>query len=421
MKMLVSRGVLLCAGALLGVVKAENSEAELMMRQVSMRDVVEVQVDCRRVFEVRRSDGDPALTGFMYSAVGWDIGAADDGTRMVKITAVPGELADDGVFVPDGDGEQIVLSETTGRGTCDWEPSDAKHRVYQLTHIVRKGGSVDATGTLYGYLDFTHWDRRATLDDIKAALLNPATHAVDILQDAENPWQPIDFIQLVGVGIATDSALPQSIETSTGLEFSGHGALSFEYRLSGGTLSVAIDGREPEVIDVPTSGWVACTLAFVDPGEHSVVFTYTADGDGTTAALRHVRWKEDERFVSMRSARSDLRVDLREGPVRMPARMEHVLPFAYSSTNWIGNVQGTAAKVTVVQLSGTDPAVTNWTDEVSGSFKVLVDKSGEGEKVWHPKKGVWKATFDILGTSHSEEVWFDLRNAIAPGFMLMVF
>ena len=40
---------------------------------------------------------------------------------------------------------------------------------------------------------------------------------------------------------------------------------------------------------------------------------------------------------------------------------------------------------------------------------------------WHPKKGVWKATFDIRGTSHSEEVWLDLRNAIAPGFLLMVF
>ena len=40
---------------------------------------------------------------------------------------------------------------------------------------------------------------------------------------------------------------------------------------------------------------------------------------------------------------------------------------------------------------------------------------------WHPKKGVWKATFEIQGTSHKEESWFDLRNAIAPGFLLMVF
>ena len=34
--------------------------------------------------------------------------------------------------------------------------------------------------------------------------------------------------------------------------------------------------------------------------------------------------------------------------------MEHVLPFAYSSTNWIGDVQGTAARVTIIELTGTD-------------------------------------------------------------------
>ena len=34
--------------------------------------------------------------------------------------------------------------------------------------------------------------------------------------------------------------------------------------------------------------------------------------------------------------------------------MEHVLPFAYSSTKWIGDVQGTAAPVTITELTGTD-------------------------------------------------------------------
>ena len=99
--------------------------------------------------------------------------------------------------------------------------------------------------------------------------------------------------------------------------------------------------------------------------------------------------------------------------------MEHVLPFAYSSTNWIGDVQGTAARVTIIELTGTDADVTLW--EPKGAPRVLHDAPGEGAVKWHPKKGVRKATFDIRGTSHSEEVWFDLRNAITPGFMLMVF
>ena len=61
---------------------------------------------------------------------------------------------------------------------------------------------------------------------------------------------------------------------------------------------------------------------------------------------------------------------------------------------------------------------------MEGTFKVLVEKPGEDAKRWRAKKGVWKATFDILNGDESvyrEDAWFDLRNAIAPGFMLMVF
>ena len=76
--------------------------------------------------------------------------------------------------------------------------------------------------------------------------------------------------------------------------------------------------------------------------------------------------------------------------------------------------------------NGTAAAIRNvrWTDEVSGMFRKLVDKPGEDAKPWRAKKGVWKATFDILNgdtSIHREESWFDLRKTSTPGFMLMVF
>ena len=389
----------------------ELREDELTARQVGMRDAMEVPMDCRRVFDVRTGEDDPALKGFMYSAVGWEIEPAADSSRTVAITAQAGELTSNGVFVSSGGAALTVLAETTGRGSCDWQIAGSLPKgAYRLAHTVRDGVSVDAAETLYGYLVFC---------DLEGALLHPLSQVVTVRCDDEVSWRVIDYLQ-TGTGIETETNLKQGDQTTLELAFPGHGTLSFEYRLSGGSLSVAIDGGEPEVIDVPTDGWVLRTLAFDEPEDHSVVFTYTAGGNGAVAAIRNVRWTEDDRFVSMWAARSDVRTDLREG-VRRQERTDQVLPFTYSSTNWIGDAVGTAAKVTVVQLSGTDPAVTNWTDEVAGSFKVLVDKPGEGEKVWHPKKGVWKATFDILGTDHREEVWFDLRDAIAPGFMLMVF
>ena len=379
---------------------------------------MEMPIDCRAVFEVRASAGDPALKGLKYSAFGWELDAAEDSSRMVAITAQAGDFDAGGVFRPDATPAVSVLPSVSGAGTCSWEVSHPSLKVYRLTHAVAKNGVADATGTLYGYLDFTHCDVRASQAEVEAALLLPASHDVAVRQDAVNPWQPVDYLQ-PSSGVETSFGLAEGDSTATTLAFAGHGTLVYEYKLTGGALSVEVDGAEIGPLATPTLGWVVRSLPFGGRGEHSVVFRYTAAGDGTMAAVRNVRWTEDEKFPFAGAVRSDVRTDLREGPVRSPARMEHVLPFAYSSTNWIGDVQGTAARVTITELTGTDADVRTWSEK--GATRVLYNAPGEGAVKWHPKKGVWKATFDILGTSHSEEVWFDLRNAIAPGFLLMVF
>ena len=82
------------------------------------------------------------------------------------------------------------------------------------------------------------------------------------------------------------------------------------------------------------------------------------------------------------------------------------------------------AHVRIVQMTGGDPVVTNWTTEVAGTSRVLYDAPGEDAVSWKAKVGrVWKATFDILNDETSiyrEESWFDLRLTRVPGFLLML-
>ena len=82
------------------------------------------------------------------------------------------------------------------------------------------------------------------------------------------------------------------------------------------------------------------------------------------------------------------------------------------------------AHVRIVQMTGSDPVVTNWTTEVAGTSRVLHDAPGEDAVPWKAKVGrVWKATFDILNgetSIYNEESWFDLRQTRVPGFLLML-
>lgn len=380
-------------------------------------------LDLREAFPVAKLESEPALENLAYSAVGWDPDPADDPSRTVTVTARSGTFAD-GVFMPDAGAEMTVLAATTGRGTFDWHPSGISKKLYQLVHTVRKNGAVDETGTLYGYMDFTQCAIWASQADVEAAVLGAFTHEIAVEQDAANPWQPIDTVQ-VRSGIVTDEMLPAETETATTFTFRGRGVLHYEYDLTGGQLAVVADGETASTFTEPTADWTPCTVTFTGYGEHEAAFVYTADGYGGALAIRNVRWEETDAGDPVQAVSSDFRADLQQG-VRTPKYMSQILPFEYSSTNWIGDVSGvtaaSVAKVAVVQLEGSDPVVTNWTTEVAGTYKVLKETAGEGSVVWKGQKGVWKATFEILTDStakKTEYAWFDLRNAKGPGLILI--
>ena len=385
-------------------------------------ETADQEIDLRCTYPVVKLDDEPALQGIGYSARGWRIDIAeDDPSRAATIVAVPCALVN-GMLCPAGE-EIVVLAATNGEGTVTWAPSSVEKKVYRLTHSAEKDGVVDPFATCYAYFDFTDCElQHATLWEVEVAVLGDATHPIVTVQDERFPWQPIES-GVAGAGIVTDVGL-LSETTTTAFSFKGRGTFHYEYRVSGGSLGVRIGEAAPVAL-AASSDWLARAIRFEGFGDHGVAFVYAAAGGGAQAALRNVRWEEDSSAWAQREGK-DLAMDLREG-VRTPKYRDEVLPFAYSSTNWLGVAGATAeskAHVRVVQMTGSDPAVTNWTTEVAGTSRVLQNAPGEDAVPWKAKVGsVWKATFDILNDEtsiYSEEAWFDLRQTRVPGFLLMI-
>ena len=419
----------LAVGLVVFSISAEELPEDEMnvVTDVEVQESVDATYDLRPVFTVMKLKNERALKEFTYSARGWRLEVSvDDPAREAEIIAEPGSFVN-GMFQPSGGETVIVLPATQGEGVVDWSLSSVQKAIYRLTHTATVDGKTDESVTCYGYLDFTQCaETKATQEQVEAAVLDRFTHKIAVGQDANNPWQPIRP-DVVAIGIATDEELVAGTVTTTAFSFSGRGTLHYEYKLGGGSLVVQASGRSPEALPV-AADWQARTIAFDGFGAHDVAFVYTAAGGEATAALRNVRWVEEDGSARGVSGENDARTDLREG-VRRPKRVEEIMPFVYSSTNWIGVAGATVeskVRVTIVQMTGTAPDVSEWTDEVPGTSRVLVKAPGEGEFKWKTEgKGVWKASFDILTDDecvHHEEAWFDLRktNGIT-GFMVMIY
>ena len=394
-------------------------ENELILSSDLVRgETQEAVCDLRAAYTVATLEDDPALKGLMYSAIGWELDAAADPSRTAEISAMPGSFVD-GVFVSSG-GSVEVLPPTTSRGSFNWQVTSAEKKLYQLTHTVRNAGAVDATGTLVGYIDFSHAAISASQGDVEAAVLGEHTQSLAVTQDATWPWQPIGSPVALS-GIRTDEALEQGVATATTFSFKGVGAFNYEYALEGGQLTIVVDGVET-VLTATAGAWTSGTVELGTSGEHVVAFAYVAAGGGSTAALRNVSRNDEDGDLASAEG-DDICVDLQDGEVRTPKKLAWVLPFVYSPTNFIGTVDGTASRISIVRLEGDDPDVTQWTE--TGAPRVLKESSDEGEVVWRAKKGVWKAVFefyngDKLLEKQTQVKIFDLRNATGNGLVIFV-
>ena len=355
--------------------------------------------------------------GLAYSAVGWDFTPQSAGAS-VRLNLVDG-IFDGKTFTPKGTSQNLATG-LTGKDTFTWNPR-VERNVYRILHEVTRSKAVVEDETMYAYFDFTECGM-VTESDLRAAALG-VTCAISMVHDYDSPWLPVN-LEVEGAGVETDMGLAAGETTTLAFTFTGRGTLHYEYALDGGSLAVVADGATAGAFAEPTA-WQEGAVRFGDINAHTVAFVYTAAGDGAAARLRNVRWVEDDFGAWANGGRGGVRMDLREG-VRKPKYFSEILPFAYSSTNWVGVTGATAAssvRVTLVPMTGAGSDTTQWTE--SGDPIELYRGPGEGSVKWpKPEKGLWKATFDILNGDtgiYSEDAFFDLWKTRNPGFMLMVF
>lgn len=395
-----------CLTALTSVSAAAEAlrEDELSVSSVVQEDWHEGALDLSSRWRIRTA----SEVAVAYSATGWGCASIASGAS-VRLTLQSGQFIN-GVFAPMGVQTQLA-DGLIGDGAFTWVLAAMEKKDYLLVHEVSAGGRAVESETLRAYFDFSEYEGISP-SQFRSAIL-AVTQPVTVTDDPVHPWLPVGGD---GEGLQND-------ENGANLTFTfaGSGVFFAEYTLSGGAIEIRVDGSLVETLSAPTMGWQACQISVVNYGAHVVAFKFVKSDPNGAVGIRKAGWHAPDASLRSEDQSASLAVDLREG-VRTPKMRKEVLPFVYSSTNWVGDVTGatasSVAQVSIVRLTGTDPDVTTWTEE--GAPSGLASASGEGSVRWKPQKGVWKATFSILGTDHVENSFFDLREMLEPGLIIFV-
>lgn len=346
----------------------------------------------------------PQIVKVAYSAAGWEVEPAVT-EATVDLLLTEAGVAD----------SKTVAEGLTGRGTTDWRPAKMNKSVYTLDHVVKDAnGQPIPSESLRATFSFVDYEGgAATRSAIAAALCVPFTSPYDFANDVENPWEVLGE---AGEGMMSPADATHSVFT---LKVEDVGVLSFETAVAGGTLTIALDGVVVATL-ADAGDWTLRSVLPETLGTHTVTLTFDQTGGGA-ALLRGVKWTL--KGVDFGTVAADpVAVDLREG-IRVIRRSNEILPFAYSLTNFTG-VAGSPeeVRVRVVRLTGTDPDVSTWTDEVPGTERILRTNLAEGKTEWYGNIGVWKAEFRICGGGeilHQETAVFDMRR-FAAGLVITI-
>ena len=226
-------------------------------------------------------------------------------------------------------------------------------------------------------------------------------------------------------GSGTTLEIAYSADQWGALADAGGRRASIRCREGDGYRVIAEDLQGTGIVPLELQGDVAI-------GSYDLVMTVsdgaqTYDDEALNATLvyanRSIAYDANFRKLST-SVLSDRALDLTQG-VRRPKTRELVFPFAYSITNFTGDVtDATGVRVRIVKVTGEGEDVGGWTEEVPGTARTLFEGVGESTVRWpHPKTGVWRATFDIMSgeqpLKHYDSV-FDLRG-LSRGLMLLLY
>lgn len=352
-----------------------------------------------------------------YSALGWATDGVNNGWT-VRLFLLPCTYEADGTISEDASKAVDLVSGLADRGAFSWIPANIQKSTYVLVHEVKKGSAVQPGQTLRAYFDFTECaDVKVSREEVVAAAMG-MSQACSLDYDETQDWR---LIGAAGDGVRTPTELAADATASIMLSVFGGGSFSGRYQLSGGRILVIVDGVARDAIETGTADWTDFAYDLAGVVAHTVEIRFVSDGsDASEAAFKGLSWQLPDTLVRAETAKPSavVRCDLREG-TRAVRNSGAILPFVYSSTNFIGKTGLTAASlasVRVVRIEGEGDDYENWT-EVQGSAKVLQSPTaGEGlcGKTWRGGDcGIWKAEFTVMTddvVKHTETAFFDLRN-----------
>ena len=376
--------------------------------------IVQCALDLSDVWDKRNINDEPIL----WSSLGWEDVAEEESGKTVTLRLIPRSA---------GEAQTLMEAQTGFRQTFTWTPGEVTKQVYNIRHIVVGGSPLETD--LNASFSFENYDHVAPSEaDVRAAIKSDDGTGGNfgIVNDAENWWN------LAG-GPGEGIEAPQG-ESALTFTVDGHGTFLFDYALGGGAWTVTVDGVVVKPL-ADAMDWTASGLSLEGLRAHTVVFSTDLPSDGDFAALRNVRWVEQD-WCSRAGKGSGAVVDLRTNDVLVVRRTNELMPFAWSSTNFTGNalVKNTGfitidpqsvVSVRVVQVTGTGDNFSQWATEVEGTEKTLIaEKQGEGTVKWKgAKAGVWKAEL-VIKTNGSETYRetriLDLRKYIGQGLVLFV-
>ena len=374
--------------------------------------IVQCALDLSDVWDKRDVNDEPIL----WSSLGWEDTAEDESGKTVTLRLIPRSV---------GEAQTLMESQAGFRQTFTWTLGEVSKQIYVIRHVVSNGSPLETD--LNAYFSFENYDYVMPSEvDVRAAIAAKDGSRYGIANDPDNWWN------LAG-GPGEGIEAPQG-ESALTFTVDGHGTFLFDYALGGGAWTVTVDGVAVKSL-TEAMDWTAFELSLEGLRAHTVVFSTDLPSDGDFAALRNVRWVEQD-WCSRAGKGSGTVVDLRTNDVLVVKRSDELMPFAWSSTNFTGKalVKNTGfitidpqslVSVRVVQVTGAGDDVSKWATEVAGTERILVaEKQGEGTVKWrHVRPGVWKADLVIKvndSETYRETRILDLRKYAGPGLMLFV-
>ena len=215
----------------------------------------------------------PESTNLLYSATAWGTGLDKHKVTLSLRDLTTGKLT-------------ILAKDLPGDGEYVWDFAGLRTRCYEMVHTVIQDYSwvTNDEQTLVAHYDFTGADLPQLDEDFQLAVRGLGEKPLLVSNDVENAWRVLGG---TGEGARTSPRLAAGDETALELTVYGTGDLSLQYLLTGGSVSVTVNG-EAVTSPVASANWTAYSVSIAtDCLTNLVRISYVA-ADGGYMAVKDI-------------------------------------------------------------------------------------------------------------------------------------